>query len=50
MGKPILTDKQLYGLRDDIEAGIVMIVDKDHYYQLEARAKAALPKAQENKP
>ncbi len=40
MGNKILTDKQLHDLRGDIKAGRVMIVDKAHYYQLEAQAKS----------
>ena len=43
----ILTDKQLYDLRDDIGAGLVMIVDKKHYYQL-SNAHDALVAACEN--
>lgn len=36
---PSLTDEQLDMLNNDIESGLVMIVDKKHYYQLIERTK-----------
>ena len=35
-----LTPKQLQQLHDDIRNGVCMIVEKEHYYQLEAQAKS----------
>ena len=35
-----MTDKQLQELHEDIESGLVMIVDKKHYYAMEAYNKA----------
>lgn len=31
-----MTEKQLAELHEDIESGLVMIVEKKHYYELEA--------------
>ena len=35
-----LTPKQLQQLRDDITSGVSMIVEKEHYYRLEAQANS----------
>jgi hypothetical protein len=47
----ILTDLELQGLHQDLEDGLVMIVDKKHYYKMEsenARLREAIDKANEN--
>ena len=52
MEERIMTDEQLMGLHDDIRDGISMIVEKKHYYDMEAeneRLKKAISKADKDR-